>query len=229
MSTTHSVEKHLRVAVDDYDASIRRFVPHYEEMLATAVSLLDALVSPDATVLDLGGGTGALTHAVLCAFPAMRVTLLDIDEQMLEQAKLRLAGELHRVTFLRQSFHDALPRHDAVIASLSLHHVEQVATKTAVYATIRESLPSGGPFLNLDATVSADRKLAALTFGGWIEWMGAHGIDEAAARGHLDDWSREDFYQPLEVELVALRNAGFAAPECFWRRGPTTIFGALRT
>lgn len=53
-------------------------------------------------------------------------------------------------------------------------------------------------------------------------------IDESAARRHLDDWSREDFYQPLEGELSALRRAGFLAPECFWKRGPTTIYGAIR-
>jgi tRNA (cmo5U34)-methyltransferase len=226
--SAHSVEKHLRVDVDEYDAQIRRFVPHYEEMLVTAVSLLGALVPEGATVLDLGGGTGALTQAVLRALPRCRVTLLDIDTQMLEQARLRLANDLDRVTILRASFHDALPPHDAVVASLSLHHIPDLETKTRVYAGIRASLPAGGLFLNLDATVGADRKLAALTFAEWVAWMGAHGIDEAAARKHLDDWSREDFYQPLEAELSALVRAGFSAPECFWKRGPTTIFGARR-
>jgi tRNA (cmo5U34)-methyltransferase len=227
--SVHSVEKHLRVDVDEYDAEIRRFVPHYEEMIATAVSLLGAFVSPRATVLDLGGGTGALTQAIVRAFPEMRVTLLDIDAQMLEQARRRLASDLDRVTILRASFHDPLPPHDAVMASLSLHHVPELEAKTKLYAAIRECLPPGGPFLDLDATVSSDRRIAAHTFAGWIAWMGEHGIDEAAARQHLDDWSREDFYQPLDAELESLRRAGFPAPECFWRRGPTTIYGALRS
>ena len=32
-------------------------------------------------------------------------------------------------------------------------------------------------------------------------------------------WAEEDRYFPLDEELAALRRAGFAEVECFWRRG----------
>ena len=32
----------------------------------------------------------------------------------------------------------------------------------------------------------------------------------------------------LADELAALADAGFSAPECFWKRGPSTVFGAYR-
>jgi hypothetical protein len=41
-------------------------------------------------------------------------------------------------------------------------------------------------------------------------------------------WSDEDRYFPLEVELGALREAGFDEVECFWRRGASAITCALR-
>ena len=65
----HSVKRHLDVGADAYDVEIRRFIPHYDEMLTTGVELLATLAPPVAHVLDLGGGTGALSAAVLRALP----------------------------------------------------------------------------------------------------------------------------------------------------------------
>jgi ubiquinone/menaquinone biosynthesis C-methylase UbiE len=221
----HSVAQHLHVAANDYDRAIRTLVPHYDEMIATALALLDALVAPGARFLDLGGGTGALSDAILRARPGAHVTLLDVDVQMLAQARARLARFGERVTFVQASFHDPLPRADAVVASLALHHIDALDAKARVYAAIRAALPPGGLLLNLDATVSADPVLAAQTFDAWAAAMGAHGIDDATARGHFADWAQEDRYFSLHEELGALARAGFAHPECFWRRAPQTIYG----
>ena len=60
-------------------SQIRRFIPYYDDMLATGVELLAALAPPDARILDLGGGTGALSAAVLGGLPEARVTVLDVD------------------------------------------------------------------------------------------------------------------------------------------------------
>ena len=65
----HSVKRHLEVDAGAYDVEIRRFIPYYDDMLATGVELLAALAPPDAHVLDLGGGTGALSAAVLAGLP----------------------------------------------------------------------------------------------------------------------------------------------------------------
>ena len=82
----HSVKRHLHVDADAYDVEIRRFIPHYDDMLATGVELLAALAPPNAHVLDLGGGTGALSAAVLGGLPEARVTVLDVDSAMLGEA-----------------------------------------------------------------------------------------------------------------------------------------------
>jgi ubiquinone/menaquinone biosynthesis C-methylase UbiE len=222
----HSVAQHLHVAADDYDRAIRTLVPHYDEMIATALGLLDALVPAGARFLDLGGGTGALSDAILSARPGAHVTLLDVDVQMLAQARTRLGRFGERVSFVQASFHDPLPPADAVVASLALHHIDALDAKTRVYAAIRACLPAGGLLLNLDATVSADPVLAAQTFDAWAAAMGEHGIDDATARAHFAAWSKEDRYFSLHEELAALARAGFAQPECFWRRAPETIYGA---
>ena len=153
MTESHSVKRHLDVGADAYDAQIRRFIPHYEEMIATGVEVLGALVPADARVLDLGGGTGALSGALLNGLPEVRVTVLDVDPDMLGEARRRLARFGDRVAFHEASFFDPLPAADAVVASLALHHIHDLARKTELYRAIHDALPAGGVLLNLDAAI----------------------------------------------------------------------------
>jgi tRNA (cmo5U34)-methyltransferase len=228
VSDTHSVKRHLDVDADAYDVQIRRFIPHYDEMLATGVDLLATLTRPSAHVLDLGGGTGALSAAVLRGLPQARVTMLDIDPDMLGEARRRLAEFGDRVDFREGSFYDPLPAAHAVVASLALHHIHDLDQKVDVYRSIHAALEPGGVFLNLDAAVSDGPRLRALGVDGWVAHMGKQGIPEAEARGHIAAWADEDRYFPLDSELAALRRAGFSEVECPWRRGLQSICCGLR-
>ena len=224
----HSVKRHLDVDADAYDVQIRRFIPYYDDMLATGVELLAALAPPTARVLDLGGGTGALSAAVLAGMPEARVTLLDVDSAMLGEARRRLARFGDRVELREGSFLDPLPRADAVTASLALHHVHDLDAKTGVYRAIHAALAPGGVFVNLDAAITEGPRLGALVFRRWATGMAEHGIGEAEARDHFAAWAEEDRYFPLDAELAALRRAGFAEVECFWRRAASSVCCALR-
>jgi tRNA (cmo5U34)-methyltransferase len=223
----HSVKRHLDVDADGYDVEIRRFIPHYDDMLATGVELLASLAPPGAHVLDLGGGTGALSAAVLDGLPESHVTVVDVDSAMLGEARRRLARFEDRVEFREASFLDPLPAADAVMASLALHHVHDLGAKTDLYRAIHAALVPGGVFLNLDAAITEGPRLNALTFERWAVRMARHGIGEAEARGHFSAWADEDRYFPLDAELAALKRAGFAEVECFWRRGASAICCAL--
>ena len=224
----HSVKRHLDVDADAYDVEIRRFIPDYDDMLATGVELLASLAPAAAHVLDLGGGTGALSAAVLAGLPEARVTVLDVDRAMLRQARRRLGRFGDRVEFREASFLDPLPAADAVMASLALHHVHDLGGKTELYRAIHAALGPQGVFLNLDAAITEGPRLQALVFERWAARMAEHGIAEAEARGHFAAWADEDRYFPLDEELAALRRAGFAEVECFWRSGGSAICCALR-
>jgi tRNA (cmo5U34)-methyltransferase len=224
----HSVKRHLDVDAEIYDVQIRRLIPHYDEMIATGVEVLAALVPSTAHVLDLGGGTGALSFAVLRGLPGAGVTVLDVDADMLAEARRRLSGFGDRVSFLQGSFLDRLPRADAVVASLALHHVHDLETKTSLYRAIYHALSPGGVLLNLDAAVTEGVRLSGLVFDRMAARMGEHGISDSEARGHFAAWAEEDRYFPLDAELGALRAAGFNEVECFWRRGLSAVTCALR-
>ena len=174
----HSVKRHLEVDADAYDVEIRRFIPDYDDMLATGVELLASLAPAAAHVLDLGAGTGALSAAVLGGLPEARVTVLDVDPAMLGEARRRLARFGDRVEFREASFLDPLPGADAVMASLALHHVHDLSAKTDLYRAIHAALAPGGVFLNLDAAITDGPRLNALVFKRWAARMAEHGITD---------------------------------------------------
>ena len=179
-------------------------------------------------MVDLGAGTGALSAAVLERLPDARVTLLDVDAAMLDEARRRLAPFGERAAFETASFLDPLPAADAVVAALALHHVHDLGSKTELYRSIHASLSSGGVFLNIDAAVTDGPRLGALVYDRWAAQMAEQGIAEPEARGHFAAWRDEDRYVPLDEELAAMRRAGFAEVECFWRRGSSAICCGLK-
>ena len=62
------------------------------------------------TVVDVGGGTGALLMEILRARPQVHATLVDLPATIARaRPEFEAAGLTHRVTFAAQSFFDTLP------------------------------------------------------------------------------------------------------------------------
>lgn len=220
----HSVRRHLQVAIDAYDASIRDFIPGYEEMIRTAA----AAVADGAPrrVLDLGAGTGALADAILHHPSVGETTLLDVDTEMLDQARGRLAPHGARARFMVRSFLDELPACEAVAASLSLHHIPTLDAKGGVYRNIFQALEPGGVFVNADVTMP-EGEARDRAFRGWADHLVASGIAEEEAWGHFQAWADEDTYFPLDAELALLEKAGFRA-RLLWQQGVSTVVLATK-
>jgi tRNA (cmo5U34)-methyltransferase len=237
----HRVATHLGVDAAAYDAAIRRFIPGYEEMIDEVVSILDGSLDEEVRVVDLGAGTGALAGAILDRIPRARAILVDIDPHMLEVAAARVAPHGQRAELRCTRFDDALTSLaaenvggepgagvGAVVASLSLHHVPELEQKLALYARIFASLAPGGVFLSADVTVHEAGSEHARIFREWAAGMAKAGIAAAEAAALFAQWAGEDRYYPLAVELDLLAAAGFTRPECFWKRGASTVFGGFR-
>jgi len=218
---THSVAQHLHVHVGDYDAQVRRLVPHYEEALGEVIEAMSP--KPPSSVLDVGCGTGALAAMLAQRFSTARVTGLDVDASMLEQARARLTAFGERCSFVNGRFLEASGTFDAVVASLSLHHVPSRDEKRAVYAHLRERLSEGGLLVSADAMVPRDEPLAAALRERWAGHLMHHGFTREQALEHFEQWKREDFYFSIDEELSLLRDAGFGGVELRWRRGPLGV------
>ena len=216
----HSVRRHLRVEVDAYDEAIRRFIPGYEAMLEAAAKEI-ARVEPE-RVLDLGGGTGALSEAILLAAPRATVELIDVDRDMLARARERLTRFGGRARFCEASFDGPLPEADAVAASLALHHVPTMDEKQRLFARIHDCLRPGGVFVNADATMPAEPDAREPVWRAWAAHLVSRGIPEERAYRHFAEWQEEDTYFPREAEAAAMRAAGFAV-EPGWTEGPMLV------
>lgn len=216
----HSVRKHLHIEIDAYDETIRRFIPGYSAMLDAAAEAV-ASVRPG-VVLDLGAGTGGLSEALLRHEAVGQVELLDVDTEMLERARTRLKPFASRAHFRERSFLDPLPSCDAMVASLSLHHIPTMQAKRELYGRAFDALWAGGVFVNADATMPTEPKERDALYRKWADHMVASGIAEGDAWRHFDEWAEEDTYLPLDAEMAAMRAAGFET-ECVWREGPMTV------
>lgn len=222
---SHSVRRHLHIEIAAYDTAIRRWIPGYETMLEHAAS---AVAAPaPARVLELGAGTGGLSARIL-AYPEVgAVELLDVDPEMLDQARVRLAGFADRVRFTVGSFTDPLPPCDAAATSLALHHLPRLEDRIAVLRRVFEALPPGGVLVNADVMMPTGGPGRDAAFAAWAAHMARSGIDGERARAHFAEWAEEDTYFPVEEELAALGAAGFEAT-CVWRDEPTTVLVGTR-
>jgi len=226
--TGHSVEHHFNIDAAEYDKLIRTLIPQYETMHAMVVRWCASVLPEKPRVIDLGGGTGALSAAVAEQFPRAEIEVWDTDKKMLEIASRRLAKYGKRIQLVERSFEEPLPECDGVVACISLHHIKEAERKSTVYSNIHRALHSPGIFSNSDATMNPEHRTQQATYVLWTEFMKSAGIEEQDARQHFANWADEDKYFSLYEEFSALKTAGFAHPECFWKYGPMTVYGGIK-
>jgi tRNA (cmo5U34)-methyltransferase len=228
MSVEHRVAGHLGVAAEEYDRTIRTFIPNYEGMISTIVHWVEGNVPAGGLVVDLGAGTGALSAAILDALPDVRVELVDVDPNMLEVAATRCSTHSGRYDLRHAQFEDQLPRCHAVVASLALHHVPTHAEKRELYRAIRTALEPTGLVVVGDALVHPDGPERRRMVENLYAHMEANGISAIEAEAHFRQWGEEDVYVSLPDELALIAAAGFPHPDCFWREGLIAVYGAFR-
>jgi hypothetical protein len=101
----------------------------------------------DETVVDVGGGNGALLAALLQRQPGLRGIVFDLPETVRDDARFD-----SRMEFVAGSFFEHVPHGDAYILSTILHDWddEQAA---AILRTIRSSAPDHARLFVLDAVI----------------------------------------------------------------------------
>ncbi len=224
-----SVAQHLKIKLSEYDRRIRTFIPNYEEMLNAAARVLELVDKKNPTLVDLGIGTGALSARCLAVKPEAVVHGIDSDADILAMAERRLAKisrQAHDFTMGNFTTVD-LPKCEAVVASLALHHITTRAAKQKLYARCFAALRSGGVFLNADCCPALNAKLAQQDVQHWQAHLEQF-YSAKQARGFFAAWAEEDTYFPLAHELEMLRAVGFKT-EVVWRRAPLAVVVGIKT
>lgn len=214
------VAAHLGIDLAEYDARIRTFIPHYEEMLDVAASALNPKVG---TIVDLGIGTGALSARSRERAPKAKVIGIDTDAEMLKAAAERIPGS-HLIC---DSFERCeVPRCDAIVASFALHHVRTEGAKAALYKRLAGAVAHEGQLINVDCQPAGDEHVSRRQFEAWKQHL-RQSYDERQANDYLAAWSKEDVYVPLDTEINLMSKAGFRV-EVLWRKDAFCVLLGLR-
>jgi SAM-dependent methyltransferase len=219
------VAAHLGIRLDEYDAKIRTFIPWYDELLDAAAQTFDGLVGTRPTrVVDLGIGSGALAARCALLRRTARIVGIDADEGMLAFARQRLP---HRLTTIAGDFLSIdLPRCDAFVASLALHHVRTRRAKAAFYRRCLAALKRGGVLISADCVLASSRRQRQRDRQVWREHL-QRTYRAAEAEALLRAWAREDVYFELDDEVSLLRSAGFDV-DVPWRRHGFAVLAGTR-
>lgn len=222
---TMGVASHLGIQLDEYDARIRTFIPRYERMLDVAADAVAGLKDRSPVILDLGIGSGALSARCLTRLPAARIVGIDEDRGMLELARQRLGTKLTAVaaSFLTSE----LPRCDAVVASLALHHIATPALKSALYERCFAALRPGGVLVTADCYLAPAAAARARHREAWRRYL-MRTYSRLEASRFLRAWAREDTYFALPVERALLHHAGFTT-DVRWRRDSFAVIAGTRS
>jgi len=218
-----SVAAHLGIDLREYDARIRTFIPAYDAMLdALAAALASTVPGRTPTVVDLGIGTGSVAARCLEARPRARVIGIDEDDGMLAAARTRLGT---RVTLVPASFERVdLPRGDAFVASLALHHLPTRARRLRLLRRCHRALRTGGVLISADCHPASSPRLQAADRSEWLRHL-EQTYTPREARAYLRAWAKEDFYVPLVEEIDLLARAGFAVDIAARRHAFAVIVG----
>jgi trans-aconitate 2-methyltransferase len=183
-----------------YDLSSEPQQAWGSEVLARVVG-----IAPDATVLDVGCGTGRVTEALLGLVPHGRVLALDASQEMVVLARRRL-GDRAEVWCQDVLDVDLDETVDAVVSTATLHWV---ADHDRLWRRLARALRPGGRL--------------EIQCGGQGNIARVREVIEAVERQlapELVGWSPWVFAGPDETER-RLRQAGFTAIRCWLSDRPT--------
>jgi trans-aconitate methyltransferase len=219
------------------------FVPSRDEWLRTLLSLVPADRHEPFAAIDLGCGGGALTVALLDAFPACRVTAVDSSPSMLHAVRSRAAGNSERLTTLEADLRDpdmqqCLPGGvRAIVSSLAIHHLDG-EEKQALYAALSALLTSGGALLIFDLVEPVSFRAMTAYADLWDRLVADAASAVTAPEALLafrDGWNHYstpdvefDKPSPLRDNLRWLDDAGLLQVDCFWLRAGHALFGGYR-
>jgi trans-aconitate 2-methyltransferase len=162
-------------------------------------------IAPDATVLDVGCGTGRVTEALLELVPAGSVLAIDQSAEMVALARERLGSraEVWRQDVLDLGLEQPV---DAIVSTATLHWVPdhdrlwpRLASALRPGGALEVQCGGKGNIARVRRVIDAVAHEMAPELVGWSPWCFA-GPEETARR---------------------LREAGFAEPRCWLEERPT--------
>jgi ubiquinone/menaquinone biosynthesis C-methylase UbiE len=200
---------------NDYSVKIRQLVPRYDEMVGCIIDLLQ--VAAPRRVLDIGAGIGNVAASLVERMPEVRVTALEVSDEMCAEAE-RLHRSLgDRLTFVNKDILEYAPdtRFDAVYSNLVLHNLE-LKDKRRVLRACREWLAADGILVWGDLIRHADDRLQRHFVEYRKNFALAAGCPAELVELNFAKETEEDHPLTVEGTLEEARSAGFEPADPVW-------------
>ncbi|MEF2965588.1 class I SAM-dependent methyltransferase [Paenibacillus sp. M1] len=163
----------------DYDLQRRGLIPCFDDFYGMALSLAESDASSP-RILDLGAGTGLLSGFLWHKYPQAHFTLMDLSENMLEQAKQRFQGKTNfEYVVADYTEYPFAESYDIVVSSLSIHHLTHPA-KRRLFRAVYGALEDGGVFVNADQVAGNSPRADAYFRKRWLDAIGQSGLAQSA-------------------------------------------------
>jgi tRNA (cmo5U34)-methyltransferase len=207
------MEDSIKVAfdrgADTYDRARRKLVPCFDEFYRAAIDAIPFQREREISVLDLGAGTGLLSAFVAYAYPRARITMVDISDEMLSQARERFAAGGARFNFEIADYGEGeiTGRYDAVMSALSIHHLED-PKKQMVYQQAFAALNDGGVMVNADQVRAESDAIEIRSHDLWMSRAREIGVRPADLAGAIERM-RLDRTTTVDAQLEWLRAIGY--------------------
>lgn len=185
--------------LDGYDEHMLSTIEGSTEFYPYTASLLPS--NANASVLDLGCGTGLELEHYFSLNPGARVTGIDLSQDMLNALRIKFPGQ--DIRLIRASYFD-IPFgekcYDAAVSVESLHHFT-AEQKLGLYQKLLAALKDNGRFVLTDYFAESDA----------LEKEYFHNLTEMKKEQGLTDDAFYHYDTPLTVEheTEVLRKAGF--------------------
>ena len=210
----------------EYDQQRRQLIPCFDDFYGVAAHWVNTS-EDEPRVLDLGAGTGLFSSFVQKKYPKAAFTLVDLSEEMLKAAKTRFEGHSN-VKYIAADYTAYRPeeRYDAVISSLSIHHLID-EDKKKVFQMVFSLLKNGGVFVNADQAAGRTPFLDKSYKQLWEDEirngvLSTQAITSAIARRKLD------LNASVSEQLKWLEEAGFVDMDNVYKYHDFAVFYARK-
>jgi tRNA (cmo5U34)-methyltransferase len=223
------IKKHFEEEAHDFDRIILKLIPYYDGMITALISAIPFETSAEIKVVDLGCGTGSIAKKVKETFPNAQVTCVDLAENMIEMAKVKLSlysGVHYQVSdFYRFDFSNS---YNVVISSLALHHLVTDEDKQGFYAKIYNALSPGGVFYNADVVLASSPHLQETYMRQWKDFMGKNVSEQEIEEKWIPKYRDEDRPAKLMDQLAWLAKTGFVNIDVVWKYYNFAVYGGVK-
>ena len=223
------VKEHFEEEAKEFDNTILKLIPRYNDMISCMVSVIPFDSYEEFKLLDLGSGTGNITKAVKEKYPNSRISCIDIAENMIQMAKIKLEDytdiEYYTGDFSEFDFDE---KYDVIVSSLALHHIKTDEDKKSFYSKIYAALKEGGVFLNSDVVLGSNEKLSQIYRENWIDFMLLNLPEEEVREKWIPKQIEEDFPAPLNKHLKWLSEKGFKSIDVVWKYYGLVVYSGTR-